>query len=164
MYQKLTKNASKIDQKCFKIHPRRPLGGSWEASGGVLGASWRQDGSKSQEVSKNGIVFCPFGSQNPLKIQQKSIWKRSKKYWFFDWFFDWFLNDIGWILGAKNQSKIDQNSIKNWIKKASIFLIDFCLDFEGLLEAPRAQIHWKKQWFFNDFRLLAYNKNGFEKW
>jgi len=163
MYQKWTKNASKIDQKCFKIHPRRPLGGSWEASGGVLGASWRQDGSKSQKVSKSQIVFCPFGSQNPTKILPKSIWKRSKKYWFFLLVF-WSIFEGFWMdFGSQNQLKIDQNSIKNWIKKASTFLMDFCLDFEGLLEAPKAQIHWKKQWFFNDFRLLAYNKNELEK-
>ena len=64
--------------------PKSVLGAVLGASvgfGGVVGPSWRQDGHKSQKISKIQLVVClvggQLGSQNPAKIEAKATKIRS---------------------------------------------------------------------------------------
>ena len=75
--QKSSKNRSKIDQ-------HRSLGGS----GGVLGPSWLQDGTKNQKSSENLIRRTPpdplLGAILGPKIDQNRAQERSER-WSFLW-------------------------------------------------------------------------------
>ena len=82
-------------------------------------------------IIKMSLKSYKNGLENQWKFIENWSKNRSKRHQQSDRFGDGFLEDFGSIFGAK----IDQKSIKNRIEKASTFLVDFCLDFQGLLVA-----------------------------
>ena len=175
MGSKIQPNTKKIDQKSIKNRSTSVPGGS----GGVLGPSWLQDGTKSQKSSENLIRRIPwapplgghYGAQNQSTSGPRAI--RKVIVFMIDLKID-FGSDLVpiWLhLGLQNPPKIGPSWLQNRCKLECWFescaLMDFGNSFiDFLLQHDMAEVAktFKKLIVFKHFWIFGCCVVGVIRW